>query len=106
MQAHNDYYTEMETKSVSPQKMDWTTIASFDNYEEADALRKSLVEKGAKAKIRLGVKKEATTFRVMTGEPVGKKAKKVGEPGEEEAPIVKKNPGRNDKTFKRKYAES
>ena len=45
-------YTDSPKKVVSEQKMVWKTVSSHSSYEEAAALKVSLLEQGVPAKIR------------------------------------------------------
>ena len=51
---------------------EWTTVAQFDTYEEADAFRRELIDQHSLVKVRRGLK----TFRVKIWNPPPKKKDK------------------------------
>ena len=60
---------------VSVQKYRWKEKKRFENYSDADKLRKFFLEEGYVVKVkRCGP--EGTRFKVLTGELINKKNKK------------------------------
>lgn len=65
----------MSDSKINPQKYKWTQKKRFSNYQDADSLRKTLVDEGHLVKVkRCGP--AGTQFKVVVGTEIKKNTQK------------------------------